>query len=140
MGVSRCYFSFMADYAKLKHRPANFAAIDLEHRLAIASKMYSAARGEGVRLYNCCNEEIPDLVPGILMAHCVDENILRETDRFGMHRNIKSRPTRKGCGCYGSRDIGSYDPPCPHGCLYCYANPRVDDTLAQGEKIVTAAP
>jgi len=27
---------------------------------------------------------------------------------------------RKGCGCYGARDIGDYGT-CPHGCVYCYA-------------------
>ena len=135
MGVTRCFFSFMADYAKLRSRPVEFLDIDLEQRIAVASEMLAASRAEGMKLYNCCNEEIPTLVPGIEVAHCVDEDVLRETDRFGMHRPIPPRPTRKSCGCFESRDIGSYTPPCPHGCLYCYANPRVD-----GQRSATGSP
>jgi hypothetical protein len=126
MGVTRCFFSFMSDYAKIRRRPARFVEIDTEQRVEVASAMLASASGEGVELYNCCNPEIPALVPGVSMAHCVDEAILRETDRFGMHKMLEPKPTRKGCGCFESRDIGSYEPPCPHGCLYCYANPRVE--------------
>ncbi len=125
MGVSHCFFSFMSDYAKLRSRPVEFLDIGIEQRTATASEMLAAARAEGMTLYNCCNTEVPAQVPGIQAAHCIDESVLRETDRFGMHRPIPPRPTRSGCGCFESRDIGSYTPPCPHGCLYCYANPQV---------------
>jgi hypothetical protein len=125
MGVQRCIFSFMSDYAKLRRRPVRFLEIDTETRIEIASTMLAAAGNEDMGLQNCCNTEIPALVPGISMAHCIDDALLRETDRFGMHESLELKPTRDGCGCYESRDIGSYDPPCPHGCLYCYANPRV---------------
>jgi hypothetical protein len=126
MGVSRCFFSFMSDYNKLRRRPVRFLNIETEERVAIAGRMLSAAESQGVRLYSCCNPEIPELITGIDKAHCVDETILRETDRFEKHECLESKPTRVGCGCFESRDIGSYDPPCPHGCLYCYANPLVD--------------
>jgi hypothetical protein len=126
LGIRRCYFSFMSDYAKLRHRPARFIDMGSERRVEVARAMHTAAQSEGVELYNCCNPEIPELVRGISVAHCVDESILRVTDRFGMHKLVKPKPTRNGCGCFESRDIGSYDPPCPHGCLYCYANPRVE--------------
>lgn len=125
LGVTRCFFSFMSDYAKLRSRPVQFAEIDAEDRAAVASKMLNAARQEGIQLFNCCNREVPERVPGIRTAHCVDENILRETDRFGVHRPLAPRPTRVGCGCHESRDVGSYTPACPHGCLYCYANPSI---------------
>jgi hypothetical protein len=39
------------------------------------------------------------------------------------------------CGCFESRDIGSYNPACRHGRLYCYANPR-NNNLKSGN-IVT---
>lgn len=29
---------------------------------------------------------------------------------------------RQACGCFPSKDIGAYGT-CPHGCVYCYANP-----------------
>ena len=115
----------MSDYKKLRNRPVRFLSLNLEERIRIASEMDKAAREMGIVLYNCCNREIPRLVEGIFKAHCIDESILNETDRFGMHGDLKLKPTRDGCGCFESRDIGSYDPPCPHGCLYCYANPLV---------------
>jgi len=125
MGITRCYFSFMTDYAKLRNRPARFLKLETEQRTRIASDMTRAAREMGLVLYNCCNPGISIRVKGILEAHCIDEDILRATDRFGRHGDLKPKPTREGCGCYESRDIGSYDPPCPHGCLYCYANPLI---------------
>jgi hypothetical protein len=124
-GIRRCYFSFMSDYAKLRDRPARFLSLDLEHRIRIATEMAAAAREMGLALYNCCNPEISSQAKGVLEAHCIDEGILRGTDRFGKHGELKPKPSRDGCGCFESRDIGSYDPACPHGCLYCYANPLI---------------
>ncbi len=40
---------------------------------------------------------------------------------FGGEWKGARRPTREGCGCTESTDIGAYDS-CPHGCIYCYAN------------------
>lgn len=124
-GVSRCYFSFMTWYGKLKGRGVDFEGFSSDEKKDIAAGMLEAAGRVGVTLHNCCNEEVPALVPGVARAHCVDEELLRTTDRFGVHRTLKPRPTRKGCGCFESRDVGSYTPSCRHGCLYCYANPRL---------------
>jgi hypothetical protein len=123
LGITRCYFSFTTVYAKLRRRPVQFLAFTEEQMGSIATAMLAAAHAAGLTLYNCCNPEILPLVPGIRMAHCVDDEILRATDRFGVHVALKDKPTRSGCGCCSSRDIGSYDPPCGHGCYYCYANP-----------------
>jgi hypothetical protein len=123
-GVRHCYFSFATMYNKLRGRPVLFFKFPEEEKKRIAGAMLEAATEAGMALYNCCNAEVLELVPGVKMAHCIDEAILRETDRFGVYRPLEIRPTREGCGCYESRDIGSYGPPCPHGCLYCYANPE----------------
>jgi hypothetical protein len=124
-GVTRCYFSFMSLYSKTKNRESQFLPFSDQQKKRIASTMLKAAQEAGVTLYNCCNEEVPLLVPGIKTAHCVDEGILKATDRFGVHKTLKASPTRTGCGCFKSRDIGSYNPACGHGCLYCYANPGI---------------
>jgi hypothetical protein len=121
-GIKRCYFSFMTGYNKLRHRGIHFGEFTTGEKIAICKKMSGAARSAGVELYNCCNEEI-FAFPGIRQAHCVDESILNATDRFGVHRQLAPKPTRKGCGCFESRDIGSYSQKCAHGCRYCYANP-----------------
>ncbi|MBD3319492.1 MAG: DUF1848 family protein [Chitinivibrionales bacterium] len=124
-GITRCYFSFMTAYKKLGGRGIDFEEFTLEEKREIAAGMRDAASAEGLTLYNCCNKEIPSLVPGIRKAHCVDNDLLKSTDRFGVHRELKIKPTRSGCGCFESRDIGSYAHVCPHGCRYCYANPEI---------------
>jgi hypothetical protein len=124
-GIRRCYFSFMSDYKKLANRGIKFKAIAEEDRINIAGKMLRAAANAGMELFNCCNGEILRTVPGIRMAHCIDDEVLKTTDRFGVHRSLSLKPSRGGCGCSESRDIGSYEPKCPHGCLYCYANPSL---------------
>jgi hypothetical protein len=122
-GVKRCYFSFMSDYNKLARRGMVFKQFTIEEKTAITERLLDAAIVAGITLWNCCNGEIPNLVPGIGMAHCIDDELLKNTDRFHVHRTLPLKPTRKGCGCHESRDIGSYLQKCPHGCLYCYANP-----------------
>jgi hypothetical protein len=123
--VKRCFFSFMTLYAKLKGRDARFDRFSINEKRDISMRLLSASLQAGISLYNCCNPEVPALAPGVKTAHCVDENILRATDRFGVHRTLSPKPTREGCGCFESRDIGSYHPKCPHGCLYCYAHPEL---------------
>jgi hypothetical protein len=123
VGIESCYFSFMTFYQKFKTRDVKFLHFTIEEKLHISRRMLAACTEAGMTLFNCCNHEIIEMVPGIQAAHCIDENILRRTDRFGVHRSLFLKPTRKGCGCFESRDIGSYQWKCPHGCLYCYANP-----------------
>jgi DNA repair photolyase len=129
MGISRCYFSFMSHYAKQKQRNVIFEDFSLEERKEIGLKMLEAARPYDIDLYNCCNQEIVSLVQEIKQAHCVEDELLRETDRFGIHPKLSHKPTRKGCGCYESRDIGSYSQVCNYRCVYCYANPAKPEVI-----------
>jgi hypothetical protein len=122
-GIDRCYFSFMTLYPKLKNRSMRFLAFTAEEKQRIALEMQTASRQAGLTLYACCNPEVASLAPGIPQARCVDEELLAATDRFHRHRPLARLATRPGCGCFHCRDIGSYRQRCPHGCLYCYANP-----------------
>ncbi len=55
------------------------------------------------------------------------------------------RPTREGCGCFASVDIGAYDT-CPHGCIYCYANAnravavKKNDAMRKAEHLFALRP
>ncbi len=122
-GVKRCYFSYMSHYPKLKKRDVLFDDFDEQERTALGKELLYATLKAGIKLYNCCNPEVLGLVPDILQAHCIDDELLRETDRFGVHPKLFLKPTRKGCGCFESRDVGSYLQKCLHRCMYCYANP-----------------
>jgi Domain of unknown function (DUF1848) len=128
-GITRCYFSFMTLYSKLRKRGVVFEDFTEEERKEIAGAMLAATKGAGMKLYNCCNPDVLKLVPGILQAHCIDDGLLRETDRFGTrsarssHPSLSLKPTREDCGCFESRDVGSYLQKCGHRCSYCYASP-----------------
>jgi len=127
LGVKECYFSFMTAYNKLKSRGVKFLPFTIEEQTSIVAEMVGAAAAAGLTLANCCNPEVLDLNPAVRQAHCVSDDLLRRTDRFGVHPGLKEKPTRPGCGCFESRDIGSYAQKCPHGCHYCYANPATLD-------------
>lgn len=73
--------------------------------------------GAGMRLELCCEPEwITDHAPA---ARCVDDRRLARL--LGQAVKLPSRPSRAGCGCRASVDIGAYDT-CARGCVYCYAN------------------
>jgi hypothetical protein len=124
-GVTRCYFSFMTMYSKLRKRDIVYEDFSPQERAAIAAGLLASATEAGMKLYNCCNPDILEAVPGILQAHCIDDGLLRETDRLGALRgpSLSLKPIREGCGCFESRDIGSYLQKCGHRCSYCYASP-----------------
>jgi hypothetical protein len=142
--VERCVFSFASFYSKVRRqlRRAGIKYTDppLEEKRALVEEMVDVADQHGITLQACC---WPDLVGGrVQQAHCVDGELLAELfpDRPVV---AERRPTRGGCGCYASRDIGMYDS-CPHGCVYCYANESRELALrryqthdAQGEMLAS---
>ncbi len=75
------------------------------------------ARGEGMVLSTCCEEEFRP--PSVPKGACVDAERIRRIAP-GEAWNAEPGPTREGCGCARSVDIGAYDS-CPFGCVYCYA-------------------
>jgi len=69
-----------------------------------------------IRLHGCC-------VPGMPVSHCIDGELLSELHPEKLPCSTKkAKGQRTACGCTESFDIGWYNQ-CPHGCIYCYANP-----------------
>jgi hypothetical protein len=128
----RCYFSFVDWYQKVQRNFAKsnqqhgvtFRDADLAERLAIIRQLVPIAKANGMTLYSCCEDALcqisPQGIEGVAKSRCVDIETIRAIapERY---RRLRETPTRQDCGCYESRDIGSYDS-CPHGCIYCYAN------------------
>ena len=124
--VERCYFSYPYLYKKVKRNIDKFQKEksitiydpDNDFKLNLAQQLADIADRYDMSMNSCGNK---DLVGGkIKQAHCVDGDIIGELF-FNNDFKYVIKPSREGCGCAESTDIGAYDT-CPHGCIYCYAN------------------
>lgn len=129
----RCLFSFPEMYQKAKR---NLAALETtggfrtwsieagdfqpETLAQLSHEIASMARRNGMQMYSCCGPEWVDEDGLILPAQCVDWPLLRSLIPDAQDIEVPQKPTRKGCNCFKSIDIGRYHT-CTHGCAYCYA-------------------
>ena len=124
--VERCYFSFVMPYSKVKRnfqeleRATGIRVVDGgdDYRIELANRLASFAEAHGIRMYSCCGDSL--VGERIHKAHCIDGALIEQLF-FPAGLSYAAKPTRDGCGCTESVDIGAYDT-CPHGCVYCYAN------------------
>jgi hypothetical protein len=124
--VTRAYTSFVFHYGKVRR---NFGMLrsssgilirepDLETKQKLALQLSDIASSCGMVLHSCSDETI---VSGLIKkAHCIDGDVVRAI-AGNDSCPFAEKPTRKGCGCIESADIGEYDT-CPSGCVYCYAS------------------
>lgn len=133
--VLACYTSFMHPYVKVVRRFAQegpgFIDPPVSEKRAFAERLAQTAHGYGITLRSCCNEFL--LTQEVGKAACIDGNYLSALfDDFSAI--IEGTPTRKGCNCTRSVDIGAYDT-CGHGCLYCYASGSSKDPLGSAKDL-----
>jgi hypothetical protein len=117
--------SFCDPYAKTVHRLAalskdrgwKFQAATDDVRAATAAQLAAIAAECGMALQSCAE---PDLaVRGVSRGRCVDPDLIARL-RPDLSLSLRGAPTRPGCGCAASVDVGAYDT-CVYGCAYCYA-------------------
>jgi hypothetical protein len=126
-GIRDVRLSFAQWYRKARRR-ASSGAWDIldpsnEEKRGHARALASEARARGLSLWACCQPSL-DGVDGIGPSACIDGRLLQKLHPRGEPvSRAKDRSQRAGCLCTESLDIGSYAQACPHGCLYCYANP-----------------
>lgn len=125
--VQRCYISFvLLNYVKVKRNIERFEGENnikvydppADEKMKLVNELAAIAKNNGIQMYSCCGDYL--ISDKIKKASCIDGALIQKLfnfDDFSHHR----QPTRKGCGCSYSVDIGSYDT-CNHGCVYCYAN------------------
>jgi hypothetical protein len=126
-GIKDVRISFAQWYGKAIRRASarRFAFVDPpeEEKRSHAAGLAAIAAGHGLVLHACSQPEIVR-VPGIIPSSCIDGALLEYLHPRGEPApRRKDRSQRPDCLCTGSRDIGSYTQTCPHGCVYCYANP-----------------
>ena len=119
--VNTVTVSFLDRYRKTERRlrSAGLTVRDpgVEEGRKLLIDLAGIAGERGITLDVCCEEELRP--PGIPAAACVDPERIRRLTGDGK-TSLPRRPTRPGCRCAESRDIGAYDT-CPFGCVYCYA-------------------
>lgn len=128
-GIKDVRTSFAQWYGKARRRAASrgFAFIDppWEEKLEHAAALAGTAAAHGLTLRACSQPEVAR-VPGIRPSSCIDGALLESLHpRREPASKSKDRTQRPHCLCTGSKDIGSYTQTCPHGCVYCYANPSI---------------
>ncbi|MHB9028266.1 MAG: DUF1848 family protein [Candidatus Latescibacterota bacterium] len=135
IGVRRAIFSFLDLYGKVKSRNERFS-LGIADPPAGAKREYAEmlathARELGISLESC--SETLESIEGIAPSSCID-GVLLSRLAGEPARTIKDSGQRSACRCTASRDIGSYrEMPCPHGCLYCYANPQIASAERRSE-------
>jgi len=126
-GVRDVRLSFAQWYRKARRR-ASAGGWDVldppeEEKRRHTAALASEARARGLNLWACCQPFLAGLA-GIRPSACIDGRLLEELHpRREPASHLKDRSQRPDCLCTESLDIGSYGQACPHGCVYCYANP-----------------
>jgi len=128
-GIEDIRTSFTQWYGKAlrRARKGGFSYLDppQDEKIEAARRLVEIAEKRGVRLFSC-SQNFLTRVPGIQASSCIDGRLLQKLHpRQEAASSAKDRSQRSECGCTESIDIGSYTQSCPHGCLYCYANPKM---------------
>ncbi|MFA6222509.1 MAG: DUF1848 domain-containing protein [Desulfomonilaceae bacterium] len=125
--VDECIFSFCDYYKKTKakmrnHLPDHHEPTQ-EEAVKLALELADVASEHGIRMLSCAHDFLSQGPIG--SARCIDRQFLKRvvtaSNKLERLANVKSRPTRKGCRCDYSIDIGEYNT-CDHNCVYCYAS------------------
>lgn len=128
-GVKNIRLSFAQWYRKAvrraERRRFDFLNPDETRKRQIAKNLADTANKYGLQIHACCQSFLAS-VPGIKASGCIDGHLLQSLHTGNEPAStIKDKTQRPECLCTMSEDIGSYKQPCPHGCVYCYANPRL---------------
>lgn len=126
-GVRDIRVSFAQWYGKAVRRAASrrfrFSDPPEKEQRERALELAAIAAAEGLVLHACCQPQLGGL-PGIRPSACIDGALLGSLHpQREPASQRKDRGQRDACLCTESKDIGSYTQACPHGCVYCYANP-----------------
>lgn len=114
-----CVFSFVEMYKKLAENFPELRAVRPGEKQALLAGLSDIARAHGLHLQTCGDARSYEEY-GIVRSGCVTAKLMERVLGRSL-RPMRAKPTRPGCGCVPTKDIGAYDS-CPNGCRYCYAN------------------
>ena len=137
-----CVISFIDRYRKLERnlfpllekRGVTYydpARDELEN---LAGQMALLAEKRGITVESCCEPKLS----AVGKTSCVDPLRLSDVAEQDLSA-VRKAPTRAGCRCAYSKDIGAYDT-CVLGCAYCYANNSRKRSMANRRAIKKESP
>ncbi len=148
LGIKKCVTSFCDLYAKILRRNKHLFQVEgaapifsdpsKEKKIRIIRRMEAHLKKESIHLFLCCEKKIFGQLgfeSTVQENACIDGSEIKRL--FGGTPEIKrdyGQRSKQGCRCSRSIDIGSYeDHPCHHNCLFCYANPQIDNQMKQSQ-------
>jgi hypothetical protein len=136
LGIKVCITSLVDHYPKVRRRfekRSDLVLLDppMSEKIALVARMADSLSAMDMQLQLCCEKELLGHLPSemaVTAAACIPNQRLIELYGPGISvARDRGQRYAAGCGCGLSKDIGSYSlHPCPHNCLYCYANPAID--------------
>jgi hypothetical protein len=127
LGIQDVRVSFAQWYPKARKRASargfDYVNLPEDEMKARAAELAAEAGAFGLVLY-ACSQPFLEGIAGIRPSACIDGRLLQSL--HPAHEPVSAKKDgsqRAGCLCTESVDIGSYAQACPHGCVYCYANP-----------------
>jgi hypothetical protein len=122
-GISVCRISWASPYKKvirrMQKRGFTLRTYSPEEQASQAKELEEVVGSLGMKIFYCSME-------GFARSRCIDGSLLTKLHPQGLACSTKkAKGQRPQCGCTESIDIGWYSLKCAHGCIYCYAEPRI---------------
>jgi len=122
-GITACRTSWASPYKKvirrMQKKGLTLRPFNAEEQAAQAVELEEIADSLGIKIYYCSME-------GFARSRCIDGALLSALHPQGLACSLKkAKGQRPACGCTESIDIGWYSLKCGHGCIYCYAEPKI---------------
>jgi hypothetical protein len=126
LGIKHVIFAFCLPYPKVvrrfQKRHLTLKNLTLLEQQRILDGLINCAQKYAIQMETCCSSQLVGYRE-IKASKCLDRSTIEELCGSHLKRSSKDTGQREACNCVTSRDIGSYQMSCGHGCIYCYANP-----------------
>lgn len=138
LGIRTCITSFVDLYRKVtrrlqRHTDLKIFDPPMDRKVQTVTKLSNQLASLGIALKLCCEKQLLETLPAdlpVTSSACIPSDTLAALYGPGISlAKDRGQRTKSGCLCGISKDIGNYTHhPCHHNCLFCYANPAMDQS------------